>query len=793
MSNLGLGGLISGVNTDGIIQKLLDIENRRIDLESNKKAQTQAKQSAWSQVRSSLSALRSSLDSIRFPSLYRSRKATLTDDSVASVSASTGATATLHTLKVSNLAVAQVTGTTQWNSPTEQVGATYAGAMQINGKGIQVEATDSLYSIRDKINGLTGANATADVIQVVDQGLTKYRLVLTATKTGTDGAQQMPALASSDPTTVAASGTMTGSSAKVTVQQLALYKQIQSPSVTDTQTFTGSFTIRTNTKAYTIDVSDGATLGTIASRIKKAVGTDLDVLPTTANGQTQITLALPAGATEPVGLAVTNDTGGIAAALGLTSPDMSAANVAQQAIVTVENQTITSDSNTVVDPAGLTGLTLTLNNTSGGATVTVSSGVASRFGFNDIVSAQNALFSLDGVQYEKSSNVVSDILPGLTITLKKGGATTTNPAATADTTVTVSSDNDKVVSAVQGWVSALNNSIGLLADLTKYDSDSKKAGALQGDGLVRSLQTSLRSLMSTVANELPQGFRQLSDIGVTTGAFGTADYGKVLIDSDKLQSRLSEDSDGVARLLGALRKNVALGAGGATTAFSTTDTSDPTKVFSAADVINGMTDGSRFGSAGGGWQSDPLDPAPWLEVVFPQEVAIDELHLYLPDTTDYPASEGLKDFTIRWRTATGAYEDNDPLADVKGNLTAANTYQFTPRTVKAIRLDVTATNGGKPARVLELSANQVTRGMASDMYRFVNLSLGADGTLETRDNTYAHQIADADERIKRMSSQLEEHEKSLRAQFARMEAALAKMQSQGNALLGQMGALSGQK
>ncbi|HEY8347860.1 MAG TPA: flagellar filament capping protein FliD [Symbiobacteriaceae bacterium] len=614
MAGLSLSGLISGVDTDAIIQKILELENRRIELQESRKAALEEKRSAWQKVRTSLTTLRSKLDAIRFASIYRSRAVTLSDDSVATVTAGVGATLTTHRLEVRRLATAHVVASGLMNSPTAQLGL--EGSLTLNGKTIDIVATDSLYSIRDKINALEDVGVTADVVQVANAGQTQYRLVLTSKQTGLDGAIQM-------------SG--------------------------------------------------------------------------------------PDALTQGLGF---------------------------------------------LDPTG-------------------------QFA-NELVAAQNADFYLDGIHYDNySSNVITDVLPNLTITLKRGGATSTNPDATVATDITVSMDVDKVANAIKEWVDALNEILNLLKDLTSYDTETKKAGALQGDALARSLQTALRGMLSNVVEGLPEGFRQLSDIGITTGRYGTADYGKVLLDTEKLKAKLQEDAEGVARVLGALRKNVALASNGGSVIASSVMASDSEHVYAAEDVINGETSSSRFGTAGGGWASSGIpspDSPEWLEISFAQ-ATVDQVQLYLADAAN------LKSYRLLYWDASGG--NWQTLAEVEAHTGSFRSFDFDPVSTTRIRLEVTATTDGQPVQgITELQVLQQNRGPALEMYRYVNASLGAQGSLSTRDDALTRQIADIDKQISRMTEQMAAREEALRRQFERLEAALAELQSQGTLLLAQLSALT---
>jgi len=583
------------MDTDTIVEKLMQLEYQRVTQQENRKAQLQAKQQAWQQVRTSLSTLRSKLDAIRFASIYRSRTATLTDEGVATVTAQAGAVATTHRLEVVRLATQHVVASKTSDTPLEQLGV--SGKLVLNDKHeIEIVATDNLYSIRDKINA-QGIGVTASVVPVHSGEKIQYRLVLTAKESGKAGAIQM-----------------------------------------------------------------------------QVVGDDL----------------------------------------------------------------------------------------------------AESLGFDDLVEAQDAEFSLDGATFNTSTNEVKDLLPGVTITLKKAGSTN----------ITIGTDVDKIATAIKEWVDALNESMKLLGDLTSYNSETKEAGALQGDSLARNLQMALRSMLSKQTAGLPKGFSSLSDIGITTGQYGTADYGKVLVDQEKLKAKLQEDAEGVARVLGAIRQNVALGA--SVTATSTKP-ADGTHVYDAADVVNGETSSERYGYAGGGWASEvaPTEKAPQeLKVKFSQ-ATIDQVQLYLAKEANLVSYK-----LVYYDSGTSAWK---VLAEVENHDGSSfKTFDFDPVMTNAIKLVVTKTRNDEPVEgVTEVMVMQQNTAPALEMYRYVNASLGVDGALTTRNEGLSNQIADIDKQIERITDQVEAKEANLRAQFEAMEEALARLQSQGTMLLAQLGLMTG--
>ncbi len=147
--------------------------------------------------------------------------------------------------------------------------------------------------------------------------------------------------------------------------------------------------------------------------------------------------------------------------------------------------------------------------------------------------AQDAKFTLDGIAVTRSSNTVSDVIDGVTLTLKS--------KSTADTTLTVASDTAAITTKINAFVTAYNNTVGLMASQSNYNSTTKTAGPLNGDASIRNIQSQLRSIMSGSVGS--GSVSRLSDVGIQVGVDG-----KLTVDSTKLGKALSDPTKDVASL-----------------------------------------------------------------------------------------------------------------------------------------------------------------------------------------------------------------------------------------------------
>ncbi|MBB5205909.1 flagellar hook-associated protein 2 [Inhella inkyongensis] len=143
--------------------------------------------------------------------------------------------------------------------------------------------------------------------------------------------------------------------------------------------------------------------------------------------------------------------------------------------------------------------------------------------------AQNAKATVDGIEIESASNVITGAVEGLTLTLNKVSADSA--------TVTVGQDKAALKKNITDFVSAYNSAISLLRDQSKYDPGSKTAGPLQGDSAVTSMQNQLRTLVSS-STSLGGSLSRLAQIGLDPGSDG-----QLKIDNTKLDAAIDKPSD----------------------------------------------------------------------------------------------------------------------------------------------------------------------------------------------------------------------------------------------------------
>lgn len=158
---------------------------------------------------------------------------------------------------------------------------------------------------------------------------------------------------------------------------------------------------------------------------------------------------------------------------------------------------------------------------------------------SETITAQNAAFKVDGIAISKASNTVTDAIPGVSLILQK-----TNSGSPIK--VNVTQDTAQITSAVNTFVKAYNDVNKTLSDLSAYDASAKQGAILNGDATVRSLQSQIRSMLSSAITGLTGSYATLSQIGVSFQKDGT-----MAVDATKLQSVIDSSPQSIGRLFAA--------------------------------------------------------------------------------------------------------------------------------------------------------------------------------------------------------------------------------------------------
>jgi flagellar hook-associated protein 2 len=270
-------------------------------------------------------------------------------------------------------------------------------------------------------------------------------------------------------------------------------------------------------------------LATAASHLSATYNGTAAVMHTDANGDasTSFTLSRAGNGSSPVTITTAN---------GTLTETADAVNAAK-AGVTASVVQMTAATDTTPATYALQ-LTSTTTGKDSGIALTAADGTD--LVSKAVVTGKDAVIDLGGgTLVQRSSNTMSDVLQGVTLTLAKADTKNANgayeqPAVTVD----VKKDMDGIAAKVQALVDAANSARNDAKSLTAVDPVTKAKGRLYGESSVRGLVDRVRSVFS-------EGTTELSQAGITVDRHGVASF-----DKTKFLEALAADPSAVEAAVG---------------------------------------------------------------------------------------------------------------------------------------------------------------------------------------------------------------------------------------------------
>ncbi|RLB14748.1 MAG: flagellar hook protein [Deltaproteobacteria bacterium] len=614
-----VSGLASGLDWRSIIDDLMKIEHRPVDLVEQKKSEYEQKLSEWQSFNSKLLALKSAVGDLKDPEDFNLYTANMTSDSTTvqassllSVSTSSSASPGTYTIQISSIATAQKLSSASFDSIDDALGSSYAGDILINGVAISISASDTLASIRDKINAANaGTTPTGVTASIIKYGSSDYRLILTSDDTGADGIGLQNASSSN-------LLQLFGWKDNVETLKNQITNGAQSDSFSsstqDIKTLLGLST----TQSGTIQIQDGNgtyqdvsidlstdSLEDIKNKINNAsiTGVTASVVTVTEGSTTKYVLQIDgsqnfhdsANILETLGVlqAGASDVQGTTSANSKTSNGETITASTQITAIDGYNTYTTGDYITIsgTDHSGNsvnTNFTITANSTvqdlldaietafeangddvmvyvtsdgkiqvadmeSGSSSLSVSltSHIQDSYSSLDwgtfsslstvrereLVAGQDASITIDGISITKSSNSITDVIPGVTLNLLDADASTT-------VTLTIDRDVDGLMDKINAFVDAYNEVAKYIHDQQSYDEEKQEPGGiLFGDGTLLSIQSQLSSVLLETVWGVDSDFSTLGLVGINVDTDG-----QLSVDSDTLRGYLQTNFNDVKYL-----------------------------------------------------------------------------------------------------------------------------------------------------------------------------------------------------------------------------------------------------
>ncbi len=192
MASISSTGLGSGLDVESIITKLMALEEKPVTQLKTQAATIQTKISAYGAVQSAVSTFRDAALNLTRATTWGVTAATSSDESSVRVTTTDGAVAGAYAITVNNLATPQSAVSRTFESSASLVGegslrveigsfgqAGFAPQPNLAAMNINISATDSLATVREKINA-----AGAGVSAVIVNDATGARLIISSTNPG---------------------------------------------------------------------------------------------------------------------------------------------------------------------------------------------------------------------------------------------------------------------------------------------------------------------------------------------------------------------------------------------------------------------------------------------------------------------------------------------------------------------------------------------------------------------------------------------------------------------------------
>jgi flagellar hook-associated protein 2 len=171
---------------------------------------------------------------------------------------------------------------------------------------------------------------------------------------------------------------------------------------------------------------------------------------------------------------------------------------------------------------------MTITSTGGGTAVSdlgIVDDSANATPVSHIQSATDLSATFDNVQITRSSNTISDLITGATITAKD----------VVNSNISIKQDTKSISDSLSSFVSKYNDLMNNLVESTKYDTQTKASGTFQGTSEIKNLKSDIsKSVFSLDAKG-----RSLEDYGITLNSAGLLQYDSSVFDS-KMQANSAD-------------------------------------------------------------------------------------------------------------------------------------------------------------------------------------------------------------------------------------------------------------
>ena len=560
---VSVDGLISGLDTKSIIEQLVALQASRVAKLQAKQADQTEKIALFQTLQANYLSVRTAASSLKSPSLFDQRSVSSSDTDILTATASATAAVGSHQLVVKQLAKKNQYVSNRFSDTN----ATTLGSGTLTvtvGTGASAVSTDitidtsnnTLEGIAAAING-SGANVTAAIIKV-DSSSAPYQLTVTAKEGGAGNAVSISHTA--------------GIKTSVTGEVLGKGAAASTQDTDDSNAKTYALRHIPNANTTTVKVNGVAQAEGIAATLTAQdtggtlpAGTQFHYVVAAVVGGVETVVSGISSVTTPTGAAdnsvqvqfgdVQNATEyrvyRISDAQAGTpgSPVLADFTGQNSRIGTVSDNgsaTFTFTDTNQAQTAALTTTTTgayTLDETTGAVaffadqTLTVTADYEYDLEFKQSQAAQDAIIEFgagaNAVTIRKSSNEISDVIEGVTLSLKKEDA-----AATI--IVEVKRSTLGVTGSVQSLLDAINDTEAFIQENSFFDAETNATGPLFSDFNLFTTRSRVSEILTGVVKSIAPGkIRALSEAGISL----SPDTGNYALDTAKFSSLLASKPD----------------------------------------------------------------------------------------------------------------------------------------------------------------------------------------------------------------------------------------------------------
>lgn len=781
MASTGISGF-SGIDTQSLVQALMSIENQKLTTAQTKRAKMLTVDTAWSGIVTKLNSFNTSAIDLLTPSRFLPTTATSSDTTKVTV-AGTPSVGTFS-FGVSQLAASSLSTVSGFSSTTADVGAGTVGvntglsALGLSGVSGLV-AGDHTVTISQASS--RAANTSAAIAAPVNITTTNRSLTLAITT----------ASGTVNKTLTLTTGTYANADALVTeinnriaasAGTTAVAKNVGGQIVIENTAGEGSDYGLTTTGSFatTVGFDNAAHAGSDA--VIDVDGTTTTITDVTANAT--LAVGTPSG---PASVTV-GSSGHLASGAATSKVYSFAAGTTLDQVAATLNGTGSTVTASVVGTTGSAQLLVSAKASGASASTSVSWSGFTVGTASQLRDGQDAKITLGSQTISRSTNTISDLIPGGTITLL--GTTT------SDVTITGSKDTAAAIKKVKDFVTSLNTALTTIDAATKTSpSDLTKAGPLVGDSTARSLRL---SLVAAMQSQLPSGtYRSLAEIGVQIGRDG-----QFSVNETTLKKALDTDPDAVTAVVsrsvsatdsrvkltsaqsstvnGAYAVNITQAASRATAvgnSFASLASTETLTVTSGAlsasfTAVAGSTSQAVADGLNAAFKSAGLNLVADLTSTGALRVA----------SVSYGAAQSLS-ITSSGGTGTGlgglTASGTNVAGTIDGVAATGNGQTLTSNSgnSKGLSLSITATAADVAGAGGNLSLGTATYngGVASMLRQAIDNATGGSGSITTLQKSRAAMLRRMDDDIDRITRQLAVTEARLNKTYSALEAAMKKM------------------